>query len=221
MIYGRRVIESHEWLYKKPRHIVKIIDSGFQWKYTLYLTSALFGSALIFFIPAWYFLNDNYQIFYRLAEGLQPRLLSQMEREVSWLFFFLAVSLVAILGLCVFLGLKLTESILGPLISLERHMRKTTHGDFSQRDFTIRSEDDFRTLANTYSYLYKSVKAQAEQDLKWLEKISVDPKNKEAYSAWRSLLDLKREQLGLAPIDKIANDPVVDSDAAPEKRRVS
>lgn len=217
------MIESHEWLYKKPRHLVKIIDSAFQWKYTLYLTSALFGSALIFFIPAWYFLNDNYQIFYRLAEGLQPKMLDHLEREVSWLFFFLSVSLASILALCLFLGLKLTESILGPLISLERHMKKATHGDFSQKDFSIRADDDFRTLANTYAYLYKSVKAQAKQDLEWLEKITVDPKNKEAYSSWRALIDLKREQLGMGPFVElaIAIENAANSDGAPEKRLVS
>ena len=224
MIYGKRVIESHQWLYRKgPFKAIRIVDKAFQWKYTLYLTSALAGSAFLFLGPAWYFVHQNYEIFVRLADKTDPALFEHFQRESTWLLGFLILAGFSILSLCLVLGLKLTESIIGPLISLERHMLKATRGDFAQKDFNIRTNDDFRSLAHTYSYLYKSLKAQAEQDLKWLEKITIDPHNRDATAAWQALVRTKQSQLGISKkvLPSLANENVAPSSEALAERRVS
>jgi methyl-accepting chemotaxis protein len=202
MIYGKRVIESHEWLYQDgPIRPVRIIDRHFQWKYTLFLSFAIAGSALVFLGPAWYFVAQNYELFIRLADKNDPMLYEQLARESNWLLTFLWISGFSILGLCLFLGLKFTESIVGPVFSLERHMRRLSRGNLSQREFKVRNDDDFRSLALSYNYLFKSLQAQAEQDLQWLEKIQVEPHNREAVEAWQAIIKVKQSQLGkLSPV---------------------
>jgi hypothetical protein len=198
MIYGKRVVESHQWLYQKgPSRPFHIVDKTFQWKYTLYLTSAVAGSTLLFLVPAWYFVNQNYDLFISLADKTEPALFEHLQRESTWLLAFLILAGASIFSFCIFLGLRLTESVIGPLISLERHMRKVTRGDLAQKDFSIREKDDFRSLANTYSYMFKSLRAQAEQDLRWLEKIVIDPRNPEALAAWKTLVRTKQAQLSI------------------------
>ena len=221
MIYGRRVIESHQWLYAKSGPLKSPpVDRKFQWKYTWYLTFALMGSAAVFFVPMVASVLQNYRIFIALADQSQASLVQNLEREVFWLMTFLGISLSGMFALCVFIGFRLTESILGPLISMERHMKKLLYGNLIQKDFQIRASDDFRSLASTYSYLFQSLKAQAEQDLKWLEKISVDPKDQEALWAWQNLIKTKRAQLGLKT-DSLTTEYAERNVGSPETRHAS
>lgn len=220
------MIESHHWLYRKsggPKS--RIVDRNFQWKYTVFLLAAVVGSALIFLLPAAYFLNQNYQIFTKLAYRTEPQLVEHLEREALWLALFLGVGIVSLTGLCLSIGLKLTETLAGPLLGMEKHMRRVSHGDWSKLDFRIRSSDDYRSLATTYNYMYKSLRAQNMQDLKWLEKITVDPQNREALAAWEALVNTKTTQLGIknpkAPAEVSPIGIVASSDEAPSKRRVS
>lgn len=205
MIYGRRFFEKSntkvpapdagkQWKYRKGG--VHLLYKNFQLKYTLYLLAAVAGAILIFTIPSWYFIQQNYQVFYSLAYDTQPQLLDHLEREVTWLGFFFAFSQIATVGFCFWVGLKITGSIIGPIWALERHMKKITLGDWAAEDFRIRAGDDFRSLANSYSYLYRSLRAQTEADIRMLEKMVIDPKDHETFSTWQSLLSVKRSQLG-------------------------
>lgn len=220
------MIESHHWLTKKSGLTkLRVVDRSFQWKYTLYLLSAVVGTALLFLGPASYFLLQNYKIFVSLGYKTEPALVEHLERETIWLGVFFGVGLVALIGLCISIGLKLTESLVGPLISMERHMKKIAAGDWTREDFRIRSTDDYRKLAETYNYMYKSLKAQAGQDLRWLEKIVIDPKNREALAAWEALVKTRSSQLGiknkLTQPNLELTGPAASPDAALPKRLVS
>jgi methyl-accepting chemotaxis protein len=224
MLYGRRILQSQQWLYRSgPLKLIRVIDSSFQWKYTFYLTAAMASASFIFLGPAWYFVHQNYDIFISLADKSEPMLFEHLQRESAWLLTFLVISGLVILGLSVFLGLRLTESIMGPFVSLQRHMRNASRGDLTQRDFKIRATDDFRALASTYAYLYKSLKAQAEQDLKWLEKITIDPNNRDALAAWQALVRTKQSQLGQTKeiLPMLETDSSVSNVEFPETRRAS
>lgn len=224
MFYGRRVLESHQWLYRSgPLKIVRVIDKSFQWKYTLYLTIAMASASFLFLGPAWYFVHENYQIFIQLADKEDPALFEHLQRESAWLLTFLILAGALIVGLSLFLGLRLTESLVGPFVSLQRHMRNASRGDFNQRDFKIRATDDFRALASTYGYLYKSLKAQAEQDLKWLEKITIDPNNRDALAAWQALVRTKQAQLGQTKeiLPMLETDSSESTVVSPERRHAS
>lgn len=205
MIYGRRFFEKsntkvpaqetgQKFKYRKGG--VHLLYKNFQLKYTLYLLSAVAGAILIFTLPSWYFIQQNYEVFYKLAYDTQPQLLEHIEREVTWLGFFFGFSQLATIAFCFWLGLRITGSIIGPIWALERHMKKITLGDWAAEDFRIRAGDDFRSLANSYSYLYRSLRAQTEADIRMLEKMVIDPKDDETFSTWQSLLAVKRSQLG-------------------------
>lgn len=202
MIYGRRLFDKSQEgpFYKKPAHrVFRVINSQFQWKYTLSLMVFLLVSLSFFMAPSWYFLNQNYAIFHRLARVAEPELLEHLRREVWWLIGFSVFSITSLVVVTTWVGLKMTANIIGPLISMERHIWKVTTGDWSSPDFKIRSEDDFRDLAEAYSYLYRSLKAQAESELKLLEKIHIPPEHRDAFNALHSLMDLKRKQMNLKP----------------------
>jgi hypothetical protein len=223
MIYGRRVIESHQWLYKTGSlRRFRVVDRSFQWKYTLYILAAVVGSALIFMGPALFFLHQNYEIFSSLAYQTDPGLVEHLERETIWLNLYFGLGVVLLAVLCTSIGLKLTDTLAGPLLSMENHMRRLAQGDWSQSDFRLRVTDDYRTLGDTYAYLYKSLQAQTHQDLRWLEKIVIDPQNREAVAAWEALVRTKQSQLGIAKLGATAvNETDAKTFEVPSKRRAS
>jgi hypothetical protein len=169
-------------------------------------------------LPAWYFSNQNFSIFKSLAYDVQPDLIAHLNREILWLKGFLLVCLSMMAVFSFSMAYRMTNAILGPLIGLENHMRKVALGDWKSEDFVQRSEDDFRSLATTYSYLYRSLRAQNESDLKQLEKLSIEPHRREAFMAWQSLIQTKRAQLGL---ETKSNDLGEEISSAPQKRHVS
>lgn len=130
-----------------------------------------------------------------LSQKTAPNLLIHLERETMWLAGFAAFSLLSLFVLTTWVTLRMTSNIIGPLISLERHMWKVTTGDWSSEDFRIRADDDFRELADTYSYLYRSLRAQAAAEIKLLERMVVDPSQKDSYNAFITLMNLKRTQM--------------------------
>lgn len=189
MAHDRRSHLALRWLYR-----------SFQFKYVLFLTAAGIGAIVAFAAPIWYFLSQNYGIFQRLAYDVNPQLLEHLDRELIWLKALMVVAILALGGFCAWIALKVTDSIISPLIGLERHMKKITLGDWSAEDFRTRETDDFRSLTSTYSYLYRALRAQAMSDIRMLEKLMIDPKNHEAVQTWATLMNSKRQQLGLKEI---------------------
>jgi hypothetical protein len=226
MIYGRRLFDkSHEGpFHKEPAHrVFRVVNSKFQWKYTLSLMIFLLVALSFFMAPSWYLLSQNYAIFNRLARVAEPQLLEHLRREIWWLVGFSVFSITSLIVVTTWVGLKMTANIIGPLISMERHIWKVTSGDWSSPDFKIRSEDDFRDLAEAYSYLYRSLKAQAEAELKLLEKVHIQPEQRDAYNALHSLMDLKRKQMNLKPTEVTWPNPAIHvvPNEAPGSRRAS
>ncbi|QDK46758.1 hypothetical protein DOM22_17145 [Bdellovibrio sp. ZAP7] len=160
------------------------------------MITAFAGGALLFFIPAYYFISQNYELFKTLAYDTQPRLVEHLEREMVWLRVFLGASIIAITAVTLFLSIRMTKNLLAPLIRMEKHMHQLMLGQWHIDDYVIPEEDDFRDLSMTYDYFYRALKANTETELKLLEKLSIDPQNREAYAAWKHLLAEKRARLG-------------------------
>jgi len=196
MLYGKRIYEPQSRL-SHGRTQKMILNKAFQYKYTVYLMTAVIGGSLLFFVPAYYFINQNYTLFVKLAYEVQPALVTHMEREVVWLGVFMAVSLAVITGMSLFIGLRLTKNLLAPLVQMEKHMKELMYGHWHIPDYKITEEDDFRDLSMTYDYFYRSLKANTEAELKLIEKLSIDPQNREAYAAWKNLIMIKRSRLGM------------------------
>lgn len=222
MIYGRRLFDKglEGPFQKRPVHrVFRVVNSQLQWKYAWYFNAFLVGSLLLFILPSWYFLYQNYEMVSGIAGKVAPQLIEHLQRELQWLLGFSVFSVISLVLLTTWVTIKMTGSIVGPLLSMERHMWKVTTGDWSAHDFRIRAEDDFRDLADAYSYLYRSLKAQAEAELKLLEQVHVDASQRESFNSLNQLIELKKVQLNL-------NKPATDDEPLPvpvtgERRRAS
>ncbi len=95
-------------------------------------------------------------------------------------------------------------------------MRLLIRGDWSGQEFIVRESDEMREFTGTYSYLYRTIRAQAEAEMRLLEKIRVDDTQVESRLALENLRALKRGQLGLTP-DESSEVSV----SAPSRRRAS
>lgn len=223
MLYSRRIGDIRNSPKKNQR---LILDESIQLKYTLYLCMAITGSVLLFFLPTYFFINQNYQIFLRLAFDTHPALLKHLEREIHWLWFFLASGLICIGLLSFFLTIRMTRNLIDPLARMEQHMRKLLQGHWHIPDFDV-PKNDFKDLSLTYDYFYRVLKINTEMELKLLEKLNVDAQNREAYAAWKSLIEIKQQKLGLTQnylkknIRELKSLNDVKSDEVARLRRVS
>lgn len=219
MLYGRRVIEPQRAPQEyNPRRF--ILNKAFQYKYSWYMITAIVGATLLFLLPAYFFITQNYELFKSLAYDTHPNLVSHLEREVTWLKVFLGVSVVFLCGVTLFLSIRMTKNLLSPLVSMERHMHQLMLGQWHIPDYAMPVDDDFRDLSMTYDYFYRALKANTETELKLLEKLSIDPSNREAYAAWKQLLSEKRARLGIEE-EFILNENVSSLSESRAKRQVS
>lgn len=224
MFYGRRRAIRVE---ASPVEVTKkrgwLLDKGFQVHYTSYLTLTVSGASLLAFGAVFYFLNQNFQIFMSLAFDTHPGLVQHLEREVVWLKVFIIISFVMILVTTMVLTLRMTQKLFTPLAKMERHLRKLTQGEWDISDLNS-SDRDFNELLSTYDYFYRSLRMTTENELEQLKKLNVDPSNREAYAAWKNLLESKSKRLGIKPAAvQISSkaDPVAEPAVKPSQRRAS
>ncbi len=150
------------------------------------------GAALILWLPVLYFSVGNYDLFYKLAYDKYPQFIQHLERELVWIIVFGCISISTLLGLTVLIGYRLTLHILDPIKKIEKHMRHLAEGQWFDFDIRDSQDDSYRGLLLNYEYLVKSLKANTEREIKILERLSIDPMNKEAYRNWTQLLENKR-----------------------------
>lgn len=179
----------------------------------------LAGAVLLFTLPALLFLEQNYEIFVRLAYDIQPGLVKHLEREVLWMRVFLGGGALATVGIGLFFVRRLARSFLDPIERVDRHLNALTHGRWREPTPQTPGEDAFRELFLTYDYFHRSLVANAEKDLRLLEKLNIDPSNREAHAAWNTLLASLRHRLEEQP--STINDPGATSVAAGFSRRAS
>jgi hypothetical protein len=174
----------------------RLVNSAFQWKYTGFLFLGVMLCLLVFILPSWYMVRSNYQLFSDLAFDTQPTLVSNLEREVHLSIILFVVSIVSTAGLSIYLGIRMTGNLISPLSAVEKQIKKMTTGDFHAAKFNYRASDDFLQLLESFSYLYETLRAQAESELAALHKIAADPKDRESLILIQQMMEIKRSQLG-------------------------
>ncbi len=201
MLYGRRSHRPQQKAHSAQSQKY-VLNKAFQYKYSWYLVTAVAGATLMFLLPTYYFVSQNYQIFSSLAYDTAPSLVNHLDRELTWLKCFMFVSFFVISGISMYLCMRMTKNLINPLILMEKHMRQLMLGQWHIADYKMDEDDDFRDLSMTYDYFYRALRANTEIELKLIEKLSIDPQNREAYAAWKNLMDIKRTRLGMtdAPI---------------------
>jgi len=194
---------------------------SFQWKYTGFLIAAVFGTVSLFLGVAFYQIQQNYEIFKELAFNTNPELVLHLDREITEFGLFVLATLAAVFSFCLVLGLRFTANVIKPAIHMERHMKKLTQGDWSSPDFRFRANEDLGDLLDTYSYMYRSLRAHTEYEIKMLEKIAIDPNNRESVAIWKSLVQQKRSQLNLPGKAQPIASIVAEISPPPASRRAS
>lgn len=217
MLYGRRVIEPqrvHQG--RSPRRF--ILNKSFQYKYCWYMVTAVAGGAIVFLLPSYFFISQNYELFVKLAYDTYPQLVQHLEREVVWLKAFLGISFAFLIGMTLLLSVRMTKNLLSPLINIEKHMHQLMRGQWNTPN--LPEHDDFKEFGMTYDYFYRALKANTETELELLQKLNIDPQNREAYASWKHLLAAKQALLGISE-EAVTNENVLSLSEFDQKRRVS
>lgn len=179
----------------------RFIDRDFQLRYTLLLVGAAALGAGLIILPLSFFLNQNYEIFYDLAYDYSPGILVHLEREQAWIG---ALCIAVFLGLVVFfslLGYRLTARIVAPLKIVRNHLRELSRGRWFYPPVKTRVNDEFQDFVEAYNYFYTSFQINLKRDYDLISKLTIDPRNKDAYQAWCNLLEEKAKQLNIPQED--------------------
>lgn len=231
MIYGRRFFEKNRQRlsafeqqterFQSSQKSMQSLYQKFQHRYAWYFVLAVVGPFVVFALPCLYLIDQNYEIFVRLAYDVRPELLQHLEREKTLLFGLIAFAFVAGSSFCYWLTVRLMGLIAGPIWALERHMKRVTLGDWSTEDFKARTNDEFQSLVSTYSYLYRTLRVHTQKELQALESIGLDPRDRQTYTVLKNLIEMKKLQLGMATGSDINADPAEEISSSPSKRRAS
>ncbi|OFZ17836.1 MAG: hypothetical protein A2Z20_05645 [Bdellovibrionales bacterium RBG_16_40_8] len=214
-IYNKNMRTPHNNKHLQPstysQRSTTYVDRDFQVKYTRYILGMAILSTFIFLLPALYFSNQNYFIFYQLADLLSPDLANYIAKErIGFNAIFAITFIVNIIFWAVF-SKKMTAKIAGPAKILRNHMRLLSRGDFTLPPVRLREDDEFKELVNAYNYLFILWKVQSERELEELREIQSSITNPAVYETVRRMI--RERTLRLNPNPKITPAPApVSSD---------
>lgn len=201
------------------------IDRSFQIRYTFLLLGASVLGLIVTFIPIYYFINQNYDIFISLAFDHSPQIIGDLEREKSWVNLTLISVFLGLFGFFFVLTFRMTARIVGPLKILRNHLIQISRGHFYIPTIKIRENDEFHDLIESYNYFFLSFQRNLKRELELLKRVSVDQRNRDAYLAWRQLIIDKTRQLNDTSVDLKSLAPFESGPApasgSPDSRHVS
>lgn len=213
---------SHLATYRKRGSF--FVDREFQLRYALVVLAAgILGSA-INLVPLYYFLEQNYQIFYDLAFNNSPEIIDQLTRERVWIRIFSLGSFISMVLFFSFVAFRMTARIVGPLKVMRNHLKQITRGNWRLNPIKVREADEFQDLIETYNYFYSSYRAMLQRDLSRLKMLNIDTSNRDAFTAWSQMVEEKSSQLHQTqdyPLPKPITLTAAKSFATPDSRRAS
>lgn len=200
----------------------RFIDREFQLRYVAIVVSAAAFGMLVSVGPAYYFLNQNYAIFVDLAFDHSPALLANLQQERYWINMLLACGVLSTLVFFAFLSFKMTHRMIGPLKVLRNHLKWLSRGHWNLPPLKVREKDEFQDLIESYNYFYSSFRANIYKDLEALKKLNIDANNRDAYKAWKSMIEEKTIQLDISEeLEVVPNDLSAQNVESHGSRRVS
>lgn len=171
------------------------LKKQFQTKYAIYLVGSLCSALLVAGVPVYYFLNQNYNLFTKLAINHAPELIQTFEIERAWIGRVLALTFLFSLLFYSYFALKWTSQIVGPLLVLQNHIQKATRGDLSSPQLKVRENDEFQDLVATYNYFYLLLRQKTLVDLEKLKLIEPPLSSRLAHNYWSELVNERLMQL--------------------------
>lgn len=223
MIFGPRKWHSKDL---PNRASYSIHDYQFQWKYIVVFSVMLLIAFSATTLPLIYIYSKNYLVFEKLAFDLYPKLVENLYQEKNWIWILYGLSLISLTGFSIYFGRKFTQKILHPVHQIEDSLHKMMLGNWSEQIEFDESKDDFKSIKISYDYFQRSLKANTEMELNLLQKIAVDPNNRDAFLAWKNLIEAKALRIGLDPESIIKSSQVMETnkieiDFTNKKRKAS
>jgi signal transduction histidine kinase len=171
----------------------------------------------------WYLINHNYDILIKTSLLNAPQIVDSMARELTLTNQLLISVFSGLIVFLVFAGLKLTHSIISPILIIQSHMRELARGNLQGARVTLRKTDEFLDFADSYNYLVASLEAQTAQDIRKLQTLQPDERNLDALMVWQKMLDEKQEQIGISNTESAISDGITSAstDPAPVSRHAS
>jgi methyl-accepting chemotaxis protein len=171
------------------------VDRDFQLKYTKKTFWISTFATLLFFAPALYWCNQNYEIFIDLAYGHNAKLVDHLESEQATLNTLLIACLIGQTAFLWLVGNRMTAKIIAPLKIMRNHLRLLSRGELSVNAIRLRSHDEFQELFTTYNYFYATLRAQTAKDLERLEAIRSHSTHPLALDTLKAMINEKKIQL--------------------------
>lgn len=198
MIYGR--IRPPQRAVRAKFTSIALKDRVFALRLLVAMALGLSVCCLLFLVPALFFVEQNYEIFTALAYDVKPALVEHLEREVIWLRFFLAAGSLATVGAGVLFFHRLLRHLLQPLEKVEDHLRSLGEGEWHRPFPGSQDAYTYRTFFIAYENFHHALKASAETELRLLQRLSVEPQNRDSLVALRTLIANQHHKLGLPEV---------------------
>lgn len=204
-----------------PRRSRPVVGGDFRKKFLVFALTGTAGSLALFFVPMCLFLYQNYKNFQSLAFDIQPEIIVNLEQETFWLIMFALTSAVVLISLVAFLTYQMTRQLTRPLQEVQDHMNKVIRSDLTE-PFEIDETDSLKDYMKSYKSLIEFFQIDYKMELDYLRRLQIDPQNRDAHRAWRSLIDLKERRLGMKkPKDLFTILNAEESDGSDFERRAS
>jgi hypothetical protein len=177
---------------------------------------------LIFFIPLMFFYSQNYETMKLIAYETFPQLLVHLEQETTWLIFFSGVCFLSILCFSALWTFKMCKDVTNSLSKIQGHMRNVYSHQGLKTSFHVNETETLKTFVSSYESFIYNLKEDTEAELQLIEKLNIDPLRKDSFQAWKELIAMKKNRLGL---EEEQLKLIISNDASPDEsghpRRVS
>lgn len=194
------------------------LDRRFQARYASIAVVGALAGCLLSVAPVYHYIQQNYAVFSEIAEKFAPPLIENLDRERIWVSALLILGFLGLTLFFIFLGLRVTHRIVGPVWVLRNHIRRLARGQWSIPPVKIRESDEFHDLIETYNYFYEAFRANLFRELELLKQMKVSRDDKTSFHAWRTLIEEKNKQLNINPLSASHD---VKNEKFPDSRRVS
>lgn len=147
------------------KRTIYLINPGFQIKFSVFVTSLVFISSLIY--PA-----VIYETYTRVAEAISDPILKQKFLQskidlIQLLVLFELIFTALVFVICIFQSHK----IAGPLYKLQRFLKDLREGN-SQRKLVFRKGDNFKELADDYNLAVDTINRTMHERTQKLDELS-------------------------------------------------
>jgi hypothetical protein len=185
-------------------------------RYALYFILGGLMCQLLFFVPLYYFFEQNYNVFSELTFDVASPLIDHLTRERRWLRGFLVSALIGQALFFLVFGTRIFHRVFAPVDVLKRKINSLAKGYWRPWPLKLRRHDEFGEVVENLNYLSATLHAHAKTEMHILQRLRDKVDDPEYIFLIDQMLQIKANQTGL-PLPaqpSVPVDSVRDSDLA-------